>query len=223
MSFAVTAQPEATARRRGFGCGLSAIMLILGLLAGAALVVFGAQKFSPTWFDSGEQEITSETIGASFTSVAELSVEEYNFTNVGKFSEDNSRLFGVEVPLTGSSFLITYDGTVRAGIRNFEAVDVSIDDAAQTIRINAPDVEVLSSSIDPASVEQFDQSFNPVNQIQVSDMAGFLAAEEDRAKNNAVEAGLLTRAETRSDELLTKHVEALVEGSNLADYTVEMK
>lgn len=201
--------------------------IVAGLLVGLVLAVAGfalfGSRFLPSIVQSGEREITSDTIQSSFESIAELSVEEYNFTNIGRFTEDNSRVFGLDVPFTGSMFLITYDGTVKAGLRDFTAADVNVDDAAQTITLTLPRTEVLSSTIDPNSVEQYDQSFNPINQIQVSDMAEFLATEESRAEQTAVDNGLLDRAESRTEELLTRHVEAFSEGSNLANYSVEVK
>jgi len=60
--------------------------------------------------------IDSTTISSSFADIAELATEEYNFTNVGKYVEDGSEILGIGVPLTGGSFLITYSGTVKAGI-----------------------------------------------------------------------------------------------------------
>lgn len=212
-------------KRRSRGRLVAGIIagLLLGLvLAVVGLVLFGS-RFLPSIVQSGEREITSDTIQSSFESIAELSVEEYNFTNIGRFTEDNSRVFGLDVPFTGSMFLITYDGTVKAGLRDFTAADVNVDDAAQTITLTLPRTEVLSSTIDPNSVEQYDQSFNPINQIQVSDMAEFLATEESRAEQTAVDNGLLDRAESRTEELLTRHVEAFSEGSNLANYSVEVK
>lgn len=200
--------------------------LLVGLLLFIALAVALALVFPwamPSPLKPGERSVTSDTIRNSFDSIAELSVEEYNFTNIGKFSEDNKELFGVGVPLTGKNALITYDGTVKAGIKDITAVEVDIDDTLQTITIRLPKTEVLSSSIEPDSIQQYDQSNNVLNQINAEDIAELLSTEEDNAEETAVDNGLLDRAETRSEDLFRKHVEALVEGTNMASYDVKIE
>ena len=132
-------------------------------------------------------------------------------------------ILGIGVPLTGKNFLITYDGTVKAGIRDITNVDVDVDDSARTITVDIPDTEVLDSSINPDSIEQYDQSFNPLNQLEVKDTAEFLSSEESKAEKTAVDSGVLDRSESRSQELFTQHVKALAEGSTLEDYKIEVK
>lgn len=109
-------------------------------------------------------------------------MEEYNFTSIGKFSEDNKEIFGVVVPLTGKNALITYDGTVKAGIKDITAVEVDINDTLKTIAVSLPKTEVLSSSIEPDSIQQYDQSNNTLNQINAEDIAELLSTEEDNAR-----------------------------------------
>lgn len=150
-------------------------------------------------------------------------MEEYNFTNIGEFSEENREFFGVGVPLTGKNALITYDGTVKAGIRDITAVEVDINVTLPTITVSLPKTEVLSSSIEPDSIQQYDQSNNILNQINAEDIAELLSTEEDNAAEIAVDKRLLDRAETRSEDLFRKHVEALVEGTNMASYDVKIE
>ena len=206
-------------KKRGLGFLNKLLLALLAIAVIVAVVALLLPKLVPSLYESGERTITSNTIKNSFESIAELSVEEYNFTNIGKFNEDNSEILGIGVPLTGKNFLITYDGTVKAGIRDINKVDVDVDDSARTITVDIPDTEVLESSIDPNSIEQYDQSFNPLNQLEVKDTAEFLSSEESKAEDS----GLLDRAENRSRELFTQQVQALAKGSNLEDYKIEVK
>lgn len=206
---------------RNFLWGLLGGLILFLVLAIALAVVFPWAIPSP--LKPGERSVTSDTIRNSFDSIAELSVEEYNFTNIGKFSEENKEFFGVGVPLTGKNALITYDGTVKAGIKDITAVEVDINDTLQTITVSLPKTEVLSSSIEPDSIQQYDQSNNILNQINAEDIAELLSTEEDNAEVIAVDNGLLGRAGTRSEDLFRKHVEALVEGTNMASYDVKIE
>ncbi|WP_288813515.1 DUF4230 domain-containing protein [uncultured Corynebacterium sp.] len=210
-------------KKRGLGFLNKLLLALLAIAVIVAIVALLLPKLVPSLYESGERTITSNTIKNSFESIAELSVEEYNFTNIGKFNEDNSEILGIGVPLTGKNFLITYDGTVKAGIRDINKVDVDVDDSTRTITVDIPDTEVLESSIDPNSIEQYDQSFNPLNQLEVKDTAEFLSSEESKAEQTAVDSGLLDRAENRSRELFTQQVQALAKGSNLEDYKIEVK
>nr|WP_136314176.1 DUF4230 domain-containing protein [Actinomyces procaprae] len=86
--------------------------------------------------------------------------------------------------------------------------------------LNAPAVEVLSSSIDPATVNTYDQTFSLVNRLGVDDVTTFLADEESTVKQIAIDGGLLDKAKNRAEELLTSHVESMLTGAGQGDYTV---
>lgn len=207
---------ERQRRRRSFLT--LAIALIVGSILALVLFVYSFMKLG--FFSEGEQKITSTGIGGTFSEIAELSVEEYNFTNVGQFDEEGLKFFGIGVPFTGKSFLITYDGVVKAGIPDLSRIDIDIDDASQTITLTSPKVEVTNAEIDPNSITVYDQSMNPFNQFEVEDLSSFLAIERDNAQQKAIDRGLLERAEARSGTLLEAHVTALLEGSDKEGYSV---
>lgn len=71
--------------------------------------------------------MTSEQLQASFKDIAELSTEEYAFTSVAKHERPGKELFAKHVPLTGNSFLVTFDGTVKAGVKDLSKVAVDVD------------------------------------------------------------------------------------------------
>lgn len=202
-------KPVEKAVLRGLGLVLLAVAVVFGLLR---LGVLPGQRTS----------VTSATIQSSFNDVAELSTQEYDFTDVGKYSEDNKEVLGVEVPLTGSSFLVTYSGTVKAGIKDASAVTVDVDDSSRTVTVTAPAVQVLSTSIDPDTVTTYDQSLNPLNQTEVSDVTGFLSDQEQVEEDKAAAGGLLTKAQDRAEALLAEQVEATLKGSDQEDYTVKV-
>ena len=72
---------------------------------------------------------------------------------------------GIDVPFTGGSFLITYSGTVKAGI---------------------------------------------------ADVTAFLASEEEKAQTVAVDNGLLDKARTRAEALVTSQVKTLLTSAGAA-------
>lgn len=171
----------------------------------------------------GASHVDSTTIKNSFNDIAELATEEYSFTDVGKKTKDDAQLFGVNIPFTGNSFLLTYSGTVKAGIRDISQVEVTVDDNAKTITICPPQVEILDASIDPSTAEVYDQTFNPISQISVDDVTSFLAEQEDEATQDALDGGVLDKARSHTEEILVAHVHALVSNSEEADYAVNVE
>lgn len=200
------------------------IKAAVALVVGVILVCMSILTLAKVgFFDEPVETITSSTIGGSFEQIAELSVEEYNFTNVGRYENEGRKIYGLTVPLTGKHFLISYDGVVKAGIRDFTAVDVEIKDAAQKIVVTAPNVEITNSTIEPASVVVYDQSMNPLNQINVGDLTKFLSEEEKSAEEKAIQSGLMDRATKRAETLIKSHVEALLDGTDKITYSVEVR
>lgn len=178
---------------------------------------------TPRWIGGGQERISQEALGASFEPIAELAVEEYVYSSVGSFDKERLQVAGVEVPFTAKSFLVTFDGRVTAGIRNAEAIAVKVDDAAKTVTVSVPRPEVLSSDLDEASVVVHDQSMNPLNQVKVEDVTGFIAEQEQIARDKAVTQGLLKRATARTEELMSNHAAALIAGTSLEDYEVKVR
>ena len=201
---------------RPTGC-LGALASVIAVVAIVALVLALTRPALLNW---REGEVTSTTIGASLGDIAELSVEEYVFSDVGKFDQEGLEVLGVRVPFTGRNFLVTYDGRVTAGIKDASLIDVHLADDA--IEISLPNVEVLESHIDADSVKVYDQTMNPINQLRVEDVAGFIADREADAREKAIASGLLDRAGQHAEELARAHVTALVAGTDMEDYEVRV-
>ncbi|MEJ6013880.1 DUF4230 domain-containing protein [Corynebacterium sp. H127] len=199
---------------------LTKLLAIIGVLAILAGIYWVSPLPKP-----GESKVShqSTTVSESFEHIAELAVEEYSFTNVGKSDEEGLRLLNVTVPLTGKSFLITYDGVVKAGLPDATTIEPKYDDAARKVSFDIPKPEVLSANIDQNSIQVYDQSMNPFNPNEVSDYAKFIAAEEARATDKAIAGGLLTRAEEQLTNLIEAQAKLYLEQSGKTDYQVEVR
>ena len=199
------------------------LKVVVGLLVGIVLTVgalFGLNKMS--LLEEPTRSITSTGIGGTLEDISELAVEQYSYSAVGRFEEDGWRALGLRIPLTGKHFLIAYDGVVKAGVKNIEKSDVSIDDVARTVTVNVFQAEILSNEIEPSSVTVYDQSFNPLNQVKVENYAEFLDSEEKRAEEKAKQNGLLERAQQRVTDLVKAQAEAFLAGSDKEGYEVQV-
>lgn len=199
------------------------LKVVVGLLVGIVLTVgalFGLNKMS--LLEEPTRSITSTGIGGTLEDISEMAVEQYSYSAVGRFEEDGWRALGLRVPLTGKHFLIAYDGVVKAGVKNIEKSDVSIDDVTSTVTIKVSKAEILSNEIEPSSVTVYDQSFNPLNQVRVENYAEFLDGEEKRAEEKAKQNGLLDRAQQRMTDLVKAQAEAFLAGSDKDGYEVQV-
>ena len=200
------------------------LKVVVGLLIGIVLTVgalFGLNKIS--LLEGPTRSITSTGIGGTLDDISEMAVEQYSYSAVGRFEEDGWRALGLRIPLTGKHFLIAYDGVVKAGVKNIEKSDVSIDDVARTVPVKVFQAEILSNEIEPSSVVVYDQSFNPLNQVRVENYAEFLDSEEKRAEDKARENGLLERAQQRVTDLVAAQAEAFLAGSDKDGYEVRVQ
>ncbi|MDK8500898.1 DUF4230 domain-containing protein [Corynebacterium pseudodiphtheriticum] len=204
--------------------GMSGVLkVVVGLLVGIVLTVgalFGLNKMS--LLEEPTRSITSTGIGGTLEDISEMAVEQYSYSAVGRFEEDGWRALGLRIPLTGKHFLIAYDGVVKAGVKNIEKSDVSIDDVARTVTVKVFQAEILSNEIEPSSVTVYDQSFNPLNQVRVENYAEFLDSEEKRAEEKAKQNGLLERAQQRVTDLVKAQAEAFLAGSDKEGYEVQV-
>lgn len=214
----VSAETRATIRKRPWFVYFFGFLLTLAALV--VLAIMAIPWLKDRIFSDSEPTIDSTTIVNSFDDVAELATEEYNFTGVGKFSDGGKKLLGWNVPLTGKSFLLTYSGQVTAGITDIDEARVTINDDAEQVLVTVPAPGVLSAAIDPGTVEVYDQSFNPLNQFSVDDVTGFLASETDKNRDDAIRGGLLEKAEDHAETLIISNVEAVLLGTEQADYEV---
>lgn len=199
------------------------LKVVVGLLVGIVLTVgalFGLNKMS--LLEEPTRSITSTGIGGTLEDISEMAVEQYSYSAVGRFEEDGWRALGLRIPLTGKHFLIAYDGVVKAGVKNIEKSDVSIDDVARTVTVKVFQAEILSNEIEPSSVTVYDQSFNPLNQVKVENYAEFLDSEEKRAEEKAKQNGLLERAQQRVTDLVKAQAEAFLAGSDKDGYEVQV-
>ena len=60
--------------------------------------------------------ITSANINEQLNSVQELATKEYIYTNASRREANKTWLWGWDMPFSDTNLLVTYDGTIKAGI-----------------------------------------------------------------------------------------------------------
>ena len=152
---------------------IGGIILILLI---TILIFFAGTRYAKR---NSNPEITSTSLTQQLQEIEELATMSYNYTKVGEFS-DNLKFNGWDIPLTEKSFLITYDGKLKAGIK-----------------------------MDENSIEVYDESKNVFNPISINDYATFAKKQKEMVAEEAIENGLLSEAATKTQDAIKKYLNAI--------------
>ena len=179
---------ETKPRRMGLKMKILLILLTLLLICGAVLAAFlcGLRQAS----QAAEPQITGDLLASRLRSVQELVTVSYYYTNMGRF-ENQVDFYGWKVPFTTKSFIVSYDGVIKAGV-DLEKLQVSIGDGEVTVTL--PESRIISHEIPEDSLEVFDESDNLFNHITIEDYTAFTQDQKSAMEQRAVDGGLLDRA-----------------------------
>ena len=117
----------------------------------------------------GKPIITGDTIREQFSDLGELVAIEYIYTNADQYENQNQVTvfkWEVGVPFTAKSFLLSYDGRIKAGVA-LSNVQVDINDNARTITVTLPPAEITSHEIFEDSIRVFNEKDGIFNRITV--------------------------------------------------------
>src|SRR5699024_4583033 len=155
---------------------------LLGAVAAiAVIVVLGVWGYT-RFFSQEEEVVLTEPKHIDFTlePIAELALEEYNYTGVG-FHSEQKQVFNRNVPFTGNEAIYTFEGSVKAGVKDATEIKVTRQDAEMKFVVTAPGVEIVESHIDSGDIEVLRQSNNPINPVDIQGAFGSVTAEHDNA------------------------------------------
>ena len=173
---------------------------IIAILLVALLIFYAGTRFA----SSSESKISSTGLSQQLQEIEELATMSYNYTKVGKFS-NNLTFNGWDIPLTQKSFLITYDGKLKAGVK-MDKIEVAINNI---ITVSIPEIEILSNEIDESSIEVYDETKNVFNPISVNDYTTFAKKQKEAVAEEAIENGLLSEAATKTQSTIKKYLNAI--------------
>lgn len=176
------------------------IVVILALLAGGGY--FAYRHFIGKITDVSKHETVNsvEVIKEKLEETAELNTGSYLCTDV--ITSSDSRTFkDWKIPLTEKSFIVQYDGVVKAGIRDLTKADVS--KKGESIIIKLPEVEITGIEIDNDSFVKIDESNNIFNPISVEDLNEAQKDLKEKMRESAIEKGLLDIAKSNAETLIS--------------------
>lgn len=180
------------------------------LAAARADVAFTAEEITT--------EINMKIVLQDIRSIGELATVEYLYTDAGKFSNPK-QLFGHSIPFTNKSFVMRWDGNIKAGIRNVSDITAEADEGTKVITVTLPKAELLSHTVDKESLEVLDENGGLFNPISVDDVSTFQKESEAATEQRALDNGILEKAQANAESL----IRGLLEGNAIIkeNYTIE--
>lgn len=156
-----------------------------------------------------EKEVTAEVIQDGLRDMGFLVTQEYDCTGVLSASKVKT-IFNIDIPFTESSYLISYDATVEAGI-DFTKVKVEKDDNAMEVRVYLPDAEIKSVAVDHNSFVLYSEKDGLGTSMTVKDYNDSLVEYESTVRKKAVDKGVLEKASENARMVVGNFVRSLVD------------
>ena len=166
------------------------ILIILAVVIFIAGMMQMKKNLTPT--------ISSDLINNRLEDAKELTTLKYHYTNMGQF-QNQSDFYGWKVPFTTKSFIVSYDGLINAGVDLQEA---TVNVTGKKIQITIPHAKILSHEIYEDSLQVFLEKDSIFNPIKISDYNDFSLDQKKVVEEKAIEKGLLTEADKKSEEAI---------------------
>ena len=197
-------------KKKSFGGKIVALCLVCALVGGAC---FLGGRWSAGRSETAK--IDTVVLQNQLSEIRELATVTYAYTNMAQFESSND-FYGVKIPFTTKSFILTYDGTVKAGV-DLDGAEVSV--SGTTVTITLPEAEILSHEIDEDSMEVFDEKTSIFNPFTVEDFTSFQSDQKAAMEEKALSRGLLAEARAKA----VSSVEQLFAAALPDTYTVTVQ
>ncbi len=164
------------------------LILIIGLIMIYSIII----KFN------NDKAITSTVISERLSKISELSTLRYNYSNIISL-KDNKKLKDYSIPFTEKSFLIKYNGYIKAGV-DLKDLDVLVTNDSITITLKK--AKILDHVIDSKDLFIYDEKSSMFNKLSMQDMINEISNEKVKVEADLIKTGFLDGANANTKLLL---------------------
>ena len=177
-------------------------LLVITLIAIIAIYFFVFRKK----FIGVNKEERVDNLKASIEDIGDLVTVEYNYTDILTY-KDSLTLMDMKIPFTDKSYIIKYNGYIKAGIDLSKAVVKDVSDTK--VELEVPKATITDSVLDEKSMVILDQKNNIFNPLDLGDYQETLKKELNARELKAKKDGILERAQDNADKILRKMLQSL--------------
>lgn len=145
-------------------------------------------------------DLSASAISAQISELSELSTAELQYRGIVRYSE------GVLNFITKKEFTMLYDANIKAGV---DLSDVKIDIQENKITVSLPAAQIQNITIDPNSLEFYDEKFAIFNFQNRTDTVVALQYAEEDINKKAEKTDLLATADERAQALITSFLKSI--------------
>ncbi|MGV8963776.1 MAG: DUF4230 domain-containing protein [Candidatus Saccharimonadaceae bacterium] len=146
-----------------------------------------------------EQGYDSTAVLNRVVPIQELALIKYNYSGVIGY-KDFLKILNINVPLTEKSFLLKYNGYIKAGV-DFKDMKIEVKD--KDVHISLPRAKILDTLIDERSIKVYNESMNAFNPLTIADYNKAIMKEKDTMIRDAIAQGILKDATNQAEMVLT--------------------
>ena len=147
-----------------------------------------------------------DNLKASIEDIGDLVTVEYNYTDILTY-KDSLTLMDMKIPFTDKSYIIKYNGYIKAGVDLSKAVVKDIKETS--VELDVPVATITDSVLDEKSMVILDQKNNIFNPLDLGDYQDTLKKELNARELKAKKDGLPERAQDNADKILRKLLQGL--------------
>ncbi len=184
---------------------LALVLLLLAALCFGTGYLIGGGKEEKT------PELSAVVVQNRLEQMSQLATAKYYYTSMGKF-EDSDDFYGMKIPFSGKHFIVSYDGSVLAGV-DLGSSRIKVN--GDRITVTLPEAQIMSHEIDSDSLKIFDETKNIFNPITMENYNDFFSAQKKEMEAKAVENGLLVQAAEQAELAVRQVVSAVVDSENV--------
>ena len=200
---------------KGVAIKIISIIALIALIGVGIMGLGNHIKSKIMGLDKHETTNSVQVVKEKLKETAELNTGSYLCTDV--VTRADSREFkDWKIPFTEKSFIISYDGTVKAGIKDLTKAEVTQN--KENVVVKLPEVEITSAEIDNDSFKVLDESNNIFNPINVEDVNDAQKELKKEMEERAVEKGVLDLAKNNAEELIAEMLK-----SPIGDYDIKIE
>lgn len=166
-----------------------------------------------------EPVITRKQIESYLETVSELTTKKYLYTNAEQSTSNKEWLFGWDLPFSEKSFIVKYDGIIRAGI-DLNDIKIDVDDDNRVITVTLPSSKIIDHNVPQDKIEIFNVKDGFLNKVDQNESNEIITTGKEAMEEKASELGLLVEAD-REARTLMKAILTLMPGMDSYELIVK--
>lgn len=188
--------------------------VVVGLVVGAVVVTL-LFTYNPPDQREGD-EVDAAILMEEIAQISELATAEQSYTVAEKVSSSNTLFDLVDIPFTEKFFILTYTGSIKAGV-NLDDASIAVE--GTTVRVTLPPAQILSDAIDTESFKTLHEQEGLFNPLHVDDVTQYLDKTRQEAEAAALAGDVLAEAQANAEE----SVRALLGAALPEGYAIEFE